>query len=252
MFGLTRRELTFTSLLAALALVFTMGGGAWAAKYLITSPNQIKPSVLKKLKGKPGAPGRAGATGAPGATGPPGASGKDGAPGAPGKDGAAGKNGTSVVSTVEPKGVNCSEGGSKFVAGSSTTFACNGKEGSPWSAGGTLPSGESLYGRWTLGLVPPELEAPGIPQFVSISFGIPTAASPTLEILAEGEDETTECPGTAAAPEAAEGFLCVYTAMEQNIVAVFPENEASEVGAWFALVGGPAAAARGTWAVTAE
>lgn len=47
-----RRHLNPTSLMAILALVFTMSGVAWAAnKYIITSTNQIKPSVLAQLEG---------------------------------------------------------------------------------------------------------------------------------------------------------------------------------------------------------
>ena len=90
MSGFSRRELGLAGLMAALALVLAMVGGAWAAKkYLITSPSQIKPSVLKKLKGpkgQPGAQGPAGSAGTPGpkgdtgATGPEGKAGKEGSP----------------------------------------------------------------------------------------------------------------------------------------------------------------------------
>jgi hypothetical protein len=61
---------------ATFALVFAMSGGALAAHhYLITSTKQIKPSVLKSLKGNTG---KTGNTGAPGAQGP---AGKEGSPG---------------------------------------------------------------------------------------------------------------------------------------------------------------------------
>ena len=62
-----------------MALVFAMSGGALAAThYVITSTKQIKPSVLKKLKGNRGASGVAGSTGATGATGPQGPKGEQG------------------------------------------------------------------------------------------------------------------------------------------------------------------------------
>jgi hypothetical protein len=71
--------------LAAVALFFALGGTAIAAKhYLITSTKQIKPSVLKSLKGKAGKTGPAGPAGAPGAAGPQGAAGPKGEQGPPG------------------------------------------------------------------------------------------------------------------------------------------------------------------------
>lgn len=47
------RRLSYANVTATLALVIALGGGtAWAAHtYLITSTSQIKPSVLKKLRG---------------------------------------------------------------------------------------------------------------------------------------------------------------------------------------------------------
>lgn len=73
------RHLSYANVVATLALVFAMSGGALAAKhYLINSTRQINPKVLKKLRGnagKSGAPGQAGATGQPGATGHEGARG---------------------------------------------------------------------------------------------------------------------------------------------------------------------------------
>ena len=87
-------RLSYANVVATLALVLAMSGGALAAqRYLITSTSQISPKVLKTLTGKPGAkgtPGRAGATGAPGA---PGLNGTPGAPGANGSNGAQGPPG---------------------------------------------------------------------------------------------------------------------------------------------------------------
>jgi hypothetical protein len=80
---LFRRNFNAGTVIAVLALVFAMTGGAWAAhEYVITSTKQIKPKVLKKLRGRTGAPGAAGATGAVGATGPQGPKGDTGPPGA--------------------------------------------------------------------------------------------------------------------------------------------------------------------------
>jgi hypothetical protein len=77
-----RRHLNYANVVATLALVFAMSGGALAAKhYLINSTKQINPKVLKSLKGNTGA------AGAPGAQGKEGPSGKEGSQGKEGKEG---------------------------------------------------------------------------------------------------------------------------------------------------------------------
>ena len=78
--GRLRRHLSYANVVATMALVFAMSGGALAAShYLITKTSQIKPSVLKKLKGNIG---HTGATGPSGPSGPPGSAGKEGQQGA--------------------------------------------------------------------------------------------------------------------------------------------------------------------------
>jgi len=86
--GATRRRLSYANVVATLALVIALGGGtAWAAHhYLITSASQIKPGVLKTLRG---AQGQSGTNGAAGVAGAPGANGANGATGAQGTPGSA-------------------------------------------------------------------------------------------------------------------------------------------------------------------
>jgi len=80
--GRVRRHLSYANVVATMALVFAMSGGALAAShYLITKTSQIKPSVLKKLKGNTGHTGPTGTTGAQGPVG------KEGQPGSPGASG---------------------------------------------------------------------------------------------------------------------------------------------------------------------
>src|ERR1700691_2818921 len=78
-----RRHLNYANVVATLALVFAMSGGALAAKhYLINSTKQINPKVLKKLKGNTGKTGAIGPQGKEGPAGKEGLAGKEGAAGA--------------------------------------------------------------------------------------------------------------------------------------------------------------------------
>jgi hypothetical protein len=99
-----------TFAVAILALFIALGGTAAAAThFIITSTSQIKPSVLKELRGHRGAQGNIGPTGTrgetgaegnPGADGVTGAEGKPGASGAAGPEGQPGQSGTTVVARV--------------------------------------------------------------------------------------------------------------------------------------------------------
>jgi hypothetical protein len=90
------RRPSITLVVAALALFVALGGSAVAADhYLITKTSQIKPSVLKALKGNSGRNGAPGAVGATGATGPAGAAGPQG-PAGP-------SNLSSLTTVVGPK-----------------------------------------------------------------------------------------------------------------------------------------------------
>lgn len=120
-----------TSIIASLALFFALGGTAVAAHhYLITSTSQIKPSVLKALRGKVGARGPAGIAGAhgtAGAEGPTGSPGKEGrqGPAGPGTSVVAGP-GTSVVArvrSVAPVETTSTEAGNPTLASDPLTAA---------------------------------------------------------------------------------------------------------------------------------
>jgi hypothetical protein len=258
-FSVLRKRVTYANVAMTLALVCAMSGGAYAAgKYLITSTKQISPKVLKSLTGKAGAPGVAGAQGPAGPAGPTGATGPTGLEGKAGSNGA---DGTSVTSTESKSGKigSCKEGGSAFTAGSSTTYACNGekgKEGSPWTAGGTLPPGKSEKGVWSATIIENfENEVGG---YVPISFGIPLPAAPTVVYVTEAEgSHAPECAGTAAEPQAGEGYLCVYVSNE-GFSKFNGTEEVTNVGAYLSLAGGEIAGkplvgspVHGNWAVTA-
>ncbi len=275
MFSAIRNRMSYANVTATLALFFAMSGGALAAShYLITSTKQISPKVLKSLKGANGKNGANGANGAQGAQGPAGAAGAKGETGAAGAPGAGGQ---SVTSATLPKGnAKCKEGGSEFTAANGATTACNGKEGSPWTAGGTLPSGSTETGTWAIGpLATEEVISSGNPSLLA-SFPVPLKAPlggehvhvinlAGEEVIFEEEkgkavpQKANECPGSAAAPTAEPGNFCVYefgvSKVELVSQAIVPAAGGEGAGTTGAVVerlnekiGG---AAYGTWAVTA-
>ncbi len=210
MLSMIRRRLTYANVAMTLALVFAMSGGAYAAgKFLITSTKQIKPSVLSALKGKSGPAGPAGTAGAVGPAGGVGPAGPAGPKGENGSPGGPGVNGESVVNTKLSKGATCPEGGAEFKVGSGTaTHACNGKEGSPWTAGGSLPHGSTETGVWGLNTT----TFSGVVT-IPISFTIPLAASLDIahvHLIGSTEPTPAGCLGSQEKPEAEPGNLCVW------------------------------------------
>jgi hypothetical protein len=250
-----RIHLSPATVIATIALVFAMSGGAYAAgKYLITSTKQISPKVLKSLQGK------AGARGAIGPQGPAGTAGT----GSPGSQGPAGPGGPGG-----PKG----ETGAPGAPGANGKNGANGKEGSPWTAGGTLPSGKTETGVWI-----------GVPGAASsqtptpISFPIPLAEPLQWGEGAPGEPEDQvhyinpsgkevtaikvevvshpACPGTVAKPEALPGNLCIYASSAPtegesawNEAIINPTGSRPGAATAGALL---LAEGRGTWAVTGK
>jgi hypothetical protein len=254
MFKALRTRLSYTNVVATLALFFAMSGGALAAgHYLISSTKQISPKVLKALQGKAGASGAQGLAGAAGPQGPAGSAGAKGEPGAAGKEGPAGE---SVTSAALGKGEGgCAEGGSKFTVGGKETTACNGTMGFTER----LPKGKTETGVWDFSVPMAETGA----AFAPISFSIPLGEELNehqVEFVEEGQT-TKECPGTLAQPKAEPGTLCVYGfaigATSDQIVKgadVFVKG-ASVTGAFVDFILNPGEELKegfGTWAVTPE
>jgi hypothetical protein len=236
MFSLIRRRLCYANVTATLALVFGMSGGALAANhYLLTSTSQISPKVLKVLKGKEGKQGPAGAAGMRGETG---VGGPAGAAGSIGQAGPAGSKG---------------EPGATGAAGAP---GAAGKEGSPWTAGGTLPSGKTETGTWaTSGLAHSELVRASL-----ASFTIPLATTPTANFVGveEGEGELhanlpAGCKGNHEHPGANPGNFCVFVTLESGVPG-FEEMRPTTVGVTASVEVNfeDEFAAIGTWAVTAK
>jgi hypothetical protein len=312
MFSKVRRHLNPATGLALLALVFAMTGGAYAVgNHGVSGPpakasaavgragsNPAAVALVAKSKSKsksgargPAGPrGAAGPAGVAGATGPAGPAGPTGPQGPAGSAGAAGTNGESVTGAVLKKGEKgCTEGGSQFTVGGKAINACNGlkgkegvegKEGSPWTAGGTLPSGKTETGAW--GGSAPVTPGSGVAArkiFVPISFPIPLGASLdneepcgkpetpacVIHVVKSEESDPPGCTGgTPEHPTAEPGNLCIYEKEDANVKVMTLINinghaaAGGETGVILVLIpviptqNEEQAWADGTWAVTEQ
>lgn len=230
------------------ALVLAVGGTALAASGALTAKQ--KKEVKKIAKSFQG-------TGPAGPIGPAGPQGPQGAPGAPGKDGAAGPAGPAgATGPTGPAGTN----------GTNGTFSTE-----------PLPKGQTLTGVWAIS---GEI---GAWQLATISFPIRLATAPTADVQLEPSgpgseigfitksesvepdfEFSTHCPGTAAEPKAAEGYLCVYFGSRSSSSSGFSSSatKALEAASKYGIrvpyeiiapVGAEAQQfVKGTWAVTAS
>lgn len=231
-------------IVAVVALVVAVAGTAVAAGGLTKQQEKQVKKIAKKYagkNGKNGATGPAGANGAPGPAGPAGPTGSAGSDGAAGPTGpkgptgATGATGSSVTATpIAPGEAECNEqGGAELTGG---IEICNGGPGptGPTGATGptgtsgfteTLPSSKTETGGWAFGPLTEGEVAAG--YRMALSFAIPLAVelgSTKVHVInGAGKEvifnETTEepeeitdtnCLGTAKAPKANAGNLCVY------------------------------------------
>jgi Collagen triple helix repeat (20 copies) len=253
MFSAIGRRVRFSpaTVVATLALVFAMTGGAYAAKkYLITSTKQISPSVLKSLQGKAGVAGAPGPAGAQGAQGPAGPAGPAGTNGTSGEKGAQGEKGVQGLQGKEGK------------AGAAGTTGATGVSGFTE----TLPKKKTETGFWN---VSANLGSEGVEPFGSISFSIPLVA-PSTNVVYLTKAQTKASPGSGGCEYELESLTAKPVAPPDTLCVFTSEEVAGEV--WYIGVPGgfgiegdtPAGAtiffkttlsglgiASGTWAVTA-
>ncbi len=233
--------------------------------------------------GAEGAPGAAGVNGATGAEGPEGATGANGATGQPGRSGATGTTGpTGATGANGATGATGATGGtgSGGATGPTGPTGATGAQGATGVTGaiglagleGPLGSGRMETGAWTVWS--PYAPEVGRLAVDAISFPIPLAAELTegaVHYVSTTEIAPAGCTGgTAAAPTAQPGNLCVYGLSEVNKVPIggaVQRRVETAAGATGASPGGavisfdvtkseaegePAAIRdRGTWAVTA-
>ena len=90
-----------------------------------------------------------------------------------------------------------------------------GPGGADGSLTGALPSGKSVRGRWSVSGVNPDGAAGDI-ESDAFSFGVQLAAAPK-RVFVFAASGGADCPGTADAPQAAAGNLCIFVEYQINI-----------------------------------
>ncbi len=237
-FGRLRKRLSANGpgmTLGVIAVLLALTGGAFAAGGALTAKQKKEVKAIAKAEAKktqgagPAGPqGPTGAAGSKGDKGDQGIQGVQGAPGDQGDPGVAGESpeGFPFEGTSEPAGNPCSgNGGIEYeVEGSGDPhYVCNGKEGSPWTLTGNLPTGKTETGTWAFTGTTADTSGIRVP----LSFAIPTAtafAAGNVHWQEEANftdfdgvgDGTVGCAGGTAAPSAPSGHLCVYINTGEN------------------------------------
>jgi len=206
--------------------------------------------------GATGTAGAAGATGANGATGMTGATGPTGAAGPTGATGANGSTGSTGAGATGPTGPTGASG-----------VGTTGATGPAGSSAAKLASEHSETGVWSIET--PATPVKGRTAGAAISFPLAVEPAPThVYYIKAGGTIPPECPGTATAPAAEKGSLCVFATLETLQHATFKAIEnpvgtapaSSSFGALVIFEGEEEEASHptanvevlGTWAVTAE
>jgi collagen triple helix repeat protein len=228
-------------IVACVALLAALGGSAYAASGGLSGKQ--KKEVEKIAKTYAGKPGPAGKAGSAGPAGPAGSAGPQGPAGAAGGKGELGPQGP-----AGPQGPEGEEGEP-------------GPEGSPWTAGGTLPPEATETGVWG----PKIANAEEGNYTYPISFTVPLAAGLDEEhavIVNEAGGETSKpgCPGQAnGLPTAEPGYFCAYVveANEALVIGAQLPDTSDEFGTGrtgtfiFTHIDEKFSDVFGTWAVTA-
>lgn len=218
MFSLFRNRFGVPGVIAVVALVFAMIGGAYAASGGLTAKQkkEVK-SIAKSFQG----------TGPAGPKGDAGAAGSNGAPGGLGEKGATGAKGAT---------------GDK------------GAIGDPWSVGNVLPQGATMTGSWSGVLT----SAATLPAPISFPLPLESAPTVVIVKVGEDKSASgcpkVEEWETSGVPEVEEGKLCLYQGQGPGLEIGTPSFEVTgsktRFGILLSTTCGSVCAWKGVWAVT--
>jgi hypothetical protein len=263
MFSRIQSKLGTAGLVVAIvALVAALGGGAYAAQLGLNSKQKKEVKNISKQVAKPGPEGKQGPAGPGGAKGDTGAKGDNGAPGTNGTNGTDGEDGMCTAGNPA-----CELPSGSELVGVWSTSGGLGKEDhadislTPISFNVRIsPAPTALWafevGGFTFGAELHDGSASiyGCGAGSTFCPGIEPESLAAAEAVQEAWEEA--CPGNADAPEAAPGFLCIYNEEIEGATGPYSHgplaeaaNEYGIVVPWFVFDG---KFAKGSWAVTAE
>ncbi|HET7122014.1 MAG TPA: hypothetical protein VFI17_12300 [Solirubrobacterales bacterium] len=128
-----------------------------------------------------------------------------------------------------------------------------GEPGVPGVLIDALPSGKTERGAF--GFASTRFDAGGSAYTpgTEVSYPIPLSFKPTIEVIGEGESPTANCPGNVLDPQAAAGFLCLYSEREDAELSAENNPAQGHFGflVFFETPEGDNYENHGTWAVTA-
>jgi hypothetical protein len=181
-----RKRLTYANVMSSIAVFLVLGGAAFAAVKLpknSVGTKQLKKNAVTSVKIKNGAvtASKVNVTGFP-----------------------------KVPSAVSADNAGHATSADKATTATKADSAANAATAANASGlAGPLASGQSLFGR--LGTA--GHKGSSFFEFVdetALSFPIPLASAPTVEVVEPGGSSTPACPGSSENPKAAAGKLCIY------------------------------------------
>ncbi len=125
--------------------------------------------------------------------------------------------------------------------------------------GANAPVGSVQFGSWAVAA------SANFPGVTSISFAVPASKVPNVQVVQFGAAPTSACPGSAAAPTAKSGYLCIYVGWNRQqaghpeLVQFYDPTSGYTGGSRFGTVvhitdstgdADQVAEAAGTWALT--
>ncbi len=166
------------------------------------------------------------------------------------------KNGK-IAQTVKTvlTGQNCPRG-FKAIVDTASLSGPQGPAGAPGGFSSILPSGQTLTG--TFGEY--VLDDNGAYIASTYSFGAALSSAPAIHLILSGSNAPSQCPGSATAPSALPGNLCLYEAAGVGRInaEIFSPLTGSATGNKYGFGyvfqsnNGGFSISRGTWAVTAH